>query len=92
MMMKFSMYMYMSSMTSIMIMRKHTLMSLLSLEFMMMSMLFNITLYCLLMKYSLYLLIFIITIMVCEGVLGLSILVNMIRCQGNDFMNSMFSW
>nr|UEE83294.1 NADH dehydrogenase subunit 4L [Petalocephala eurglobata] len=91
-MMMISMYMYMSSLTSITMMRKHTLMSLLSLEFMMMSLLMNMSLYCLIMKYSMYLLMFIMTLLVCEGVLGLGILVNMIRCQGNDFMNSMLSW
>uniref|UniRef100_A0AAU6PC55 NADH-ubiquinone oxidoreductase chain 4L n=1 Tax=Midoria longicornis TaxID=3133673 RepID=A0AAU6PC55_9HEMI len=91
--MKFSsMYMFMMSMLSLMIMRKHTLMSLLSLEFMMMSLLFTSMLYCLLMKYSMYLFILMMTFLVCEGVLGLSILVNMIRCQGNDFMNSMMLW
>nr|UEE83308.1 NADH dehydrogenase subunit 4L [Petalocephala gongshanensis] len=91
--MKFlSMYMYMASMTSLLIFRKHTLMSMLSLEFMMMSLLLNVMLYCLMMKYSMYLFMMLMTFLVCEGVLGLGILVNMIRCQGNDFMNSMFVW
>uniref|UniRef100_A0AAU6PC31 NADH-ubiquinone oxidoreductase chain 4L n=1 Tax=Funkikonia zheana TaxID=3133676 RepID=A0AAU6PC31_9HEMI len=87
-----SMYMIVVSMMSFMMTRKHTLMSLLSLEFMMMSTLMMIMLFCLLMKYSMYLFMFMMTILICEGVLGLSILVNMIRCQGNDFMNSMYSW
>uniref|UniRef100_A0AB38ZHD1 NADH-ubiquinone oxidoreductase chain 4L n=1 Tax=Cicadellidae gen. 1 sp. 2 XYW-2023a TaxID=3078490 RepID=A0AB38ZHD1_9HEMI len=85
----FSLYLYMSSTLSILITRKHTLMSLLSLEFMMMTLLLMSMLFCMLTKYSMYLFLFIMTLMVCEGVLGLSILVNMIRCQGNDFMNSM---
>uniref|UniRef100_A0AAU6PC44 NADH-ubiquinone oxidoreductase chain 4L n=1 Tax=Laticorona longa TaxID=3133674 RepID=A0AAU6PC44_9HEMI len=91
-MMLMSLYMFLMSMLSLMIMRKHTLMSLLSLEFMMMSLIMNIMLYCMMMKYSMYLFLFMMTLLVCEGVLGLSILVNMIRCQGNDFMNSMMSW
>nr|YP_009743565.1 NADH dehydrogenase subunit 4L [Tituria pyramidata]QIE11352.1 NADH dehydrogenase subunit 4L [Tituria pyramidata] len=85
-------YMFFMSMLSLTMMRKHTLMSLLSLEFMMMSLLLNIMLYCMMMKYSMYLFLFMLTLLVCEGVLGLSILINMIRCQGNDYMNSMMSW
>uniref|UniRef100_A0AAU6PC01 NADH-ubiquinone oxidoreductase chain 4L n=1 Tax=Dusuna sp. TaxID=3133678 RepID=A0AAU6PC01_9HEMI len=87
-----SMYMFMMSMLSMTLMRKHILMSLMSLEFMMMSLLFVNLMYCIMMGYSMYLFIFLMTFMVCEGVLGLSILVNMIRCQGNDFMNSTFMW
>uniref|UniRef100_A0AAU6PC14 NADH-ubiquinone oxidoreductase chain 4L n=1 Tax=Tituria planata TaxID=3133672 RepID=A0AAU6PC14_9HEMI len=91
--MKFvSLYMFFMSMNSLVISRKHMLMSLLSLEFMMMSLLMKITLYCLMMKYSLFMLLFMMTFLVCEGVLGLSILVNMIRCQGNDLLNTMTSW
>nr|QHE65382.1 NADH dehydrogenase subunit 4L [Ledra auditura]UGK73317.1 NADH dehydrogenase subunit 4L [Ledra trigona] len=87
-----SMYSYMMTTVSMMIMRKHTLMSLLSLEFMMMSIMMLTMILCLKMKFSMYMFVFIMTFMVCEGVLGLSTLVNMIRCQGNDFMNSSFSW
>lgn len=29
---------------------------------------------------------------VCEGVLGLRVLVRIIRCYGNDYLNSMFLW
>uniref|UniRef100_A0AB38ZHC2 NADH-ubiquinone oxidoreductase chain 4L n=1 Tax=Ledropsis sp. 1 XYW-2023a TaxID=3078463 RepID=A0AB38ZHC2_9HEMI len=91
--MKFvSMYIFLMSMTSLLMMRKHTLMALISLEFMMMSALMVIMMYCLMTKSSLYTFMFMMTLLVCEGVLGLSIMVNMIRCQGNDFMNSMFSW
>uniref|UniRef100_A0AAU6PBY4 NADH-ubiquinone oxidoreductase chain 4L n=1 Tax=Destinoides conspicuus TaxID=3137869 RepID=A0AAU6PBY4_9HEMI len=86
------MFMFFITMTSLMIMRKHILMSLLSLEFMMMSIILNVVMFCLTMKLSMYMLIFMMTLLVCEGVLGLSILINMIRCQGNDFMNSTLSW
>uniref|UniRef100_A0AAU6PC40 NADH-ubiquinone oxidoreductase chain 4L n=1 Tax=Ledropsis sp. TaxID=3133679 RepID=A0AAU6PC40_9HEMI len=87
-----SLYMFLTSMMSFIMMRKHILMALLSLEFMMMSMLTIISMYCLMMKFSLYILMFMLTLLVCEGVLGLSILVNMIRCKGNDFLNSMHLW
>uniref|UniRef100_A0AAU6PBW7 NADH-ubiquinone oxidoreductase chain 4L n=1 Tax=Complanledra complana TaxID=3078487 RepID=A0AAU6PBW7_9HEMI len=85
-------YVFLISMTSFLLMRKHTLMSLLSLEFMMMSNLIMIMMLCLMMKFSLYLFLFMMTMLICEGVLGLSVLVNMIRCHGNDFMNSPTLW
>lgn len=39
-----------------------------------------------------YLIVVIIVFFVCEGVLGLRVLVRIIRCYGNDYLNSMFLW
>nr|ALO71227.1 NADH deshydrogenase subunit 4L [Trapezodirus sp. 1 EF-2015] len=67
--------------------RKHLLMMLLSLEFII------ITLYVLLFIYlsfsfSYYFGFIFMIMSICEGVLGLSILVSMIRFYGNDYFQS----
>nr|ATC73042.1 NADH dehydrogenase subunit 4L [Graphocephala sp. EMHAU-2015-Zz052315] len=86
-------YMFMLSIFSLIFIRKHLLLCLLSLEFMVLSLLFLILLYCLMFYYSnFYLYIFMMTFYVCEGVLGLSVLVGMIRFHGNDYMNSLVLW
>nr|WGO58090.1 NADH dehydrogenase subunit 4L [Rhabdoblatta orlovi] len=68
--------------------RKHLLATLLSLEFIVLilySILYN---YLELFNYELYFSMVFLTFSVCEGALGLSILVSMIRGYGNDFFNA----
>nr|YP_009689678.1 NADH dehydrogenase subunit 4L [Sabethes undosus]QEE94407.1 NADH dehydrogenase subunit 4L [Sabethes undosus] len=68
--------------------RKHLLCTLLSLEFMVL-ILFSILLFYLsYMKFESYFSMFFLSFCVCEGVLGLSILVSMIRTHGNDYFQS----
>nr|YP_010046617.1 NADH dehydrogenase subunit 4L [Culex orbostiensis]QPJ78522.1 NADH dehydrogenase subunit 4L [Culex orbostiensis] len=68
--------------------RKHLLCTLLSLEFMVL-MLFMLLFFMLnFMSYEGYFSMFFLTFCVCEGVLGLSILVSMIRTHGNDYFQS----
>nr|UBS91939.1 NADH dehydrogenase subunit 4L [Anagonalia melichari] len=87
------MYMFMFSLFSLIFIRKHILLCLLSLEFIVLSLLFLIMIYCLMFNYyNFYLFIFLMTFYVCEGVLGLGVLVSMIRFHGNDYMNSLFLW
>nr|YP_011010624.1 NADH dehydrogenase subunit 4L [Halobates sexualis]WPW47304.1 NADH dehydrogenase subunit 4L [Halobates sexualis] len=64
--------------------RKHLLLTLLSLEYLVVVIFFSFFffLYSYLSEY--YFIIFFLTFSVCEGVLGLSVLVSMIRCHGND--------
>nr|YP_010693442.1 NADH dehydrogenase subunit 4L [Chalcopis glandulosa]WCB99324.1 NADH dehydrogenase subunit 4L [Chalcopis glandulosa] len=74
--------------------RKHLLLALLSLEFMV---LFTfLMLFVLLMNfgYDLYFSLMFLVFSVCEGALGLSILVSLVRSQGNDYLSSMsiLSW
>nr|QUO99370.1 NADH dehydrogenase subunit 4L [Atkinsoniella xanthonota]QZH44563.1 NADH dehydrogenase subunit 4L [Atkinsoniella xanthonota] len=86
-------YMFIFSIFSLIFIRKHLLLCLLSLEFMVLSLLFLILLYCLTYSYSnFYMYIFMMTFYVCEGVLGLSVLVSMIRFHGNDYLNSFSLW
>nr|QZZ18250.1 NADH dehydrogenase subunit 4L [Dikraneura zlata] len=85
-------YMIIMSLISLIIIRKHILLCLISLEFIVLSLLMFILLYCLMFNYSFYIYLMMMTFYVCEGVLGLSVLVFMIRSHGNDFLNSMFLW
>nr|UFI48425.1 NADH dehydrogenase subunit 4L [Gunungidia aurantiifasciata] len=86
-------YMFFISIMSLVFIRKHILLCLLSLEFMVLSLLFLILLFCLNFIYSnFYVFVILMTFYVCEGVLGLSLMVYMIRFHGNDYLNSMFLW
>nr|YP_010131262.1 NADH dehydrogenase subunit 4L [Pantala flavescens]QPQ74969.1 NADH dehydrogenase subunit 4L [Pantala flavescens]QPZ75910.1 NADH dehydrogenase subunit 4L [Pantala flavescens]UPX00829.1 NADH dehydrogenase subunit 4L [Pantala flavescens] len=67
--------------------RKHLLSTLLSLEFIVLSLLFYIF-FVLLFYSDLYFLMYFLTFGVCEGALGLGILVSMIRSHGNDYFSS----
>nr|QJQ72524.1 NADH dehydrogenase subunit 4L [Nymphalis ladakensis] len=66
---------------------KHLLIVLLSLEFIVLSIFFFFKLF-LKMNYNMHMLIVFLVFSVCEGVLGLSILVSMIRTHGNDYFQS----
>nr|YP_010531751.1 NADH dehydrogenase subunit 4L [Anopheles pretoriensis]UXX18956.1 NADH dehydrogenase subunit 4L [Anopheles pretoriensis] len=68
--------------------RKHLLSTLLSLEYMVLSLFIFLFFYLNFMSYEGYFSMFFLTFCVCEGVLGLSILVSMIRTHGNDYFQS----
>uniref|UniRef100_A0AB39A5C5 NADH-ubiquinone oxidoreductase chain 4L n=1 Tax=Sophonia unicolor TaxID=3237925 RepID=A0AB39A5C5_9HEMI len=88
----FAFYLFFFSLISLVFIRKHLFLCLISLEFIVLLLLFLILLYCLLFEYNFYIYVIFMTFYVCEGVLGLSVLVYMIRCYGNDYLNSMFLW
>nr|YP_009130789.1 NADH dehydrogenase subunit 4L [Ibalia leucospoides]AIK21710.1 NADH dehydrogenase subunit 4L [Ibalia leucospoides] len=83
----YNLYMYMMSLMMFTILYKYLLMSLMSLEMMMMSLLMMIYLV-LLNKSFEYFLLFYLLFIVCEGVLGLSLLILLIRFKGLDKLNS----
>nr|QYB23343.1 NADH dehydrogenase subunit 4L [Oncocera semirubella] len=68
--------------------QKHLLIVLLSLEFIVLSMFFIMLLYMNYMENNMYMLMVFLVFSVCEGALGLSILVSMIRTHGNDYFQS----
>nr|AVN68221.1 NADH dehydrogenase subunit 4L [Paranauphoeta circumdata] len=68
--------------------RKHLLATLLSLEFIVLVLYINLYYYLSLFNYELYFSMVFLTFSVCEGALGLSILVSMIRGYGSDFFNA----
>nr|QWV61264.1 NADH dehydrogenase subunit 4L [Dudusa sphingiformis] len=67
---------------------KHLLIVLLSLEFLVLSIFFFFLILLSFFDYDLYMLMVFLVFTVCEGALGLSILVSMIRTHGNDYFQS----
>nr|QOL00682.1 NADH dehydrogenase subunit 4L [Menglacris maculata] len=68
--------------------RKHLLMVLLSLEYIVLSLFILLIIFLIEFNYDYFFPIIFLVFSVCEGALGLSILVSMIRSHGNDFFNS----
>nr|QNE85618.1 NADH dehydrogenase subunit 4L [Hybos culiciformis] len=68
--------------------RKHLLSMLLSLEFIVLSLFLVLFIYLSYMSYEGIFSMMFLTFSVCEGALGLSILVSMIRSYGNDYFQS----
>nr|YP_008144585.1 NADH dehydrogenase subunit 4L [Xenocatantops brachycerus]AGI51640.1 NADH dehydrogenase subunit 4L [Xenocatantops brachycerus]QON98891.1 NADH dehydrogenase subunit 4L [Xenocatantops brachycerus] len=68
--------------------RKHLLMVLLSLEYIVLSLFMLIVIFLIEFDYDYFFPIIFLVFSVCEGSLGLSVLVSMIRSHGNDFFNS----
>nr|YP_010987607.1 NADH dehydrogenase subunit 4L [Ochthephilus vulgaris]WON66026.1 NADH dehydrogenase subunit 4L [Ochthephilus vulgaris] len=77
--------MYFSGLMVFCMKRKHFLLMLLSLEFIMMSLYLGLFMYLGMFTYEYYFLMVFLTMSVCEGVLGLSILVSLSRSHGNDY-------
>nr|AXS65386.1 NADH dehydrogenase subunit 4L [Cucujoidea sp. 3 KM-2017] len=88
-----SMFMMVSGLFVFISKRKHMLSMLLSLEFLVLCLYFNMFLYLNMMNLEYFFLMIFITMSVCEGVLSLSIMVSMIRNYGNDNILSLnFLW
>nr|YP_009775109.1 NADH dehydrogenase subunit 4L [Blaps rhynchoptera]QJA14895.1 NADH dehydrogenase subunit 4L [Blaps rhynchoptera]QJA15165.1 NADH dehydrogenase subunit 4L [Blaps rhynchoptera] len=68
--------------------RKHLLLMLLSLEFVVVSIYFMMFIYLSFLGNEYFFSMVFLTFSVCEGVLGLSILVSLIRTHGNDYFQS----
>nr|QWK41059.1 NADH dehydrogenase subunit 4L [Tenomerga trabecula] len=64
--------------------RKHLLTTLLSLEMIVLSLFLILFISLLVFDNEFYFLLFFITFSVCEGVIGLSIMVSLVRTHGND--------
>nr|ARB50139.1 NADH dehydrogenase subunit 4L [Eteoneus sigillatus] len=71
-------------------MRNHLLLTLISIEFLMVIMFLSLFIYLLIFGYEMYFIVLFLVMMVCEGSLGLSILVSMVRSHGNDMINSLY--
>nr|YP_009093775.1 NADH dehydrogenase subunit 4L [Ulomoides dermestoides]AIS67607.1 NADH dehydrogenase subunit 4L [Ulomoides dermestoides] len=68
--------------------RKHLLLMLLSLEFIVLSIYLELFLYLSFLGSDYFFSMVFLTFSVCEGVLGLSVLVSLIRTHGNDYFQS----
>nr|YP_010596132.1 NADH dehydrogenase subunit 4L [Acanthaspis pedestris]WAJ48464.1 NADH dehydrogenase subunit 4L [Acanthaspis pedestris] len=75
-------------------MRKHLLLTLLSLEFLVLSLYFMFFIFLGFFGMSYYFLLVFLTFSVCEGAMGLGVLVTLIRSYGNDNISSLsvLSW
>nr|ATL15432.1 NADH dehydrogenase subunit 4L [Callosobruchus analis] len=80
----FMSFFFISGLVSFILKRSHLLLMLLSLEFTVIALYFIIIIYLSSMNYEYFFSMIYLTMSVCEGVLGLSILVSMIRVHGND--------
>lgn len=67
--------------------RKHLLATLLRLEFIVLGLFLFLFIYLNILNYEGFFRIIFLTFRVCEGALGLSILVSIIRTHGNDYFN-----
>nr|APX39412.1 NADH dehydrogenase subunit 4L [Gastrophysa janthina] len=73
--------------------RKHFLLMLLSIEFMIISLFLNLIIYLSSMNYEYFFSMIFMTMSVCEGSLGLCILILMVRNYGNDYITTFsFLW
>ena len=81
-------YFFILGVISFILVRKHLLSTLLSLEFIVLSLFFVLLTFLNLFLYEIYFRIFFLVFSVCEGALGISILVSLIRTHGNDYFNS----
>lgn len=68
--------------------RKHLLIILLSLEFIVLSLFLILFIYLKIYNFEMFFSIIFLTFRVCEGALGLSILVSIIRTHGNNYFQS----
>nr|YP_010478440.1 NADH dehydrogenase subunit 4L [Orosius sp.]UVI59884.1 NADH dehydrogenase subunit 4L [Orosius sp.] len=84
-------FMYMMSIFSLVMVRKHIFLCLLNLEFVVVSLLL-VYMSISMLSNSMYIMILLMVFFVCEGVLGLSVLVSLIRYHGNDYMVSLSLW
>jgi len=70
--------------------RKHLLLTLLSLEYLVLCIFIFMVLFIINFMGDIYFMLIFLSFSVCEGVLGLSILVTIIRSNGNDNISSLF--
>lgn len=81
-------YLFFLGVISFVLVRKHLLSTLLSLEFIVLSLFFIILLFLNTLNFEIYFRIFFLVFRVCEGALGISLMVSIIRTHGNDYFNS----
>lgn len=90
---KLCLIVFLCGLVSFRIKRKHLLLILLSLEFIVLRIFLTLFLYLRTFNFEYFFSIVFLTFRVCEGVIGLSILVSLIRTHGNDYFQSFnFLW
>nr|ALO77286.1 NADH deshydrogenase subunit 4L [Scraptia sp. SCR02] len=84
----FGLMMFLAGLFVFSLKRKHLLLMLLSLEFLVLSIYLNLFIYLSFLGNDYFFSMIFLTFSVCEGALGLSILVSLIRTHGNDYFQS----
>nr|ADO60455.1 NADH dehydrogenase subunit 4L [Anaspis sp. BMNH 840206] len=84
----FGLVMFLAGLLVFSLKRKHLLLMLLSLEFLVLSIYLNLFIYLSFLGNDYFFSMIFLTFTVCEGALGLSILVSLIRTHGNDYFQS----
>nr|WVD73170.1 NADH dehydrogenase subunit 4L [Monolepta wilcoxi] len=79
-------FMFLAGALSFVLNRKHLLLMLLSLEFIVVALYLNMFLYLSMMNYEYFFSMIFLSMSVCEGALGLSVLTLMVRVHGNDYV------
>nr|AJF94303.1 NADH dehydrogenase subunit 4L [Corizus sp. 'albomarginatus'] len=88
------MFMFFSGVVAFSSVRKHLLLTLFSLEYLVLVLFLLLFIFLLFYGFEMYFILFFLVFTVCEGALGLGVLVNMIRSHGNDLLSSLsiLSW
>uniref|UniRef100_A0AB39A683 NADH-ubiquinone oxidoreductase chain 4L n=1 Tax=Lucanus dybowskii TaxID=3238474 RepID=A0AB39A683_9SCAR len=81
-------FIYFMGLLSFCMNRKHMLLMLLSLEFIVISLFFGLYMFLELYNWEYYFVLIFLTVSVCEGVLGLALLVMLMRAYGNDYIQT----
>nr|YP_010692596.1 NADH dehydrogenase subunit 4L [Gargara minuta]WBV77337.1 NADH dehydrogenase subunit 4L [Gargara minuta] len=91
-MFEFFFFFFFFGLLSLSFVRKHIFLCLISLEFIIVYLLMIFYFYVFFFFCSFYLYVIFMVFCVCEGVLGLSLIVLLIRCHSNDYLTSIFLW
>nr|BCH52387.1 NADH dehydrogenase subunit 4L [Kirkaldyia deyrolli] len=90
----FFMFVFFCGLFAFCVTHSHLLLTLLSLEFLVITLFLGLFYLLTYFSYDAYFSLVFLTFAVCEGALGLGILVSLIRCHGNDNLSSfsLISW
>uniref|UniRef100_A0AAU7YTK2 NADH-ubiquinone oxidoreductase chain 4L n=1 Tax=Rhopalus qinlinganus TaxID=3151527 RepID=A0AAU7YTK2_9HEMI len=88
------MFMFFSGVIVFSSVRKHLLLALFSLEYLVLVLFLFLFIFLVYFGFEMYFILFFLVFTVCEGALGLGVLVNMVRSHGNDLLSSLsvLSW
>nr|ALO77171.1 NADH deshydrogenase subunit 4L [Phloiophilus edwardsi] len=89
MMIMFIVLLVLSGGVSFILNKKHLLLALMSMEYLILPLYLGMFIYLNLMNYEQYFSLIFLSISVCESALGLSLLVSLIRTHGNDYVKNM---
>nr|YP_010264241.1 NADH dehydrogenase subunit 4L [Lucanus prometheus]UIN24753.1 NADH dehydrogenase subunit 4L [Lucanus prometheus] len=81
-------FIYLMGLVSFSLNRKHVLLMLLSLEFIVVALFYGLIMFLGSYDWELYFVLVFLTFSVCEGALGLAVLVLLMRVYGNDYVQN----